>query len=154
MLYNIDVIQRRFWLGAMYAPYLDRALENRRKTFRKKKILEKIIVKRSKKEFLNGERTHYRQLEVGNSFWINISAGLWWERSTSAQCKQAEHPRNSQCIIMHNTMEHANSWSMSIVQCPLKTHLKTLFYDQFGGIHQNIPHMNFSYYPRIFTRFL
>ena len=57
--YDRDIIQRRFWLAAMSAPYLDGAQKNRWKTFRKKKILEKIIIKQEKNEFLNGQGKHY-----------------------------------------------------------------------------------------------
>ena len=50
--YNMEVIERRFWLAAMRAPYLDGERKKPHENISKKKILQKIIIELSKKRFI------------------------------------------------------------------------------------------------------
>ena len=93
LYYNIDVIERRFWLAAMHAPYLDGAREKPRKKPRenvsKKQILKKIIIKLSKKAsyYLDGDGKIDSWERITE---FNICVGLWRGRSVSAFSKQAK----------------------------------------------------------------
>ena len=115
-VYNMDVIQRRFWLAAINAPYLDGTREKLQENVSKKKttFLRKLLLNCKKKasHYLNGEGKHW-QLGEDNRFWTDIRAGPWCGRSISTFSKQAKQRIYTTNETFHLFLQRRNACNLS-----------------------------------------